>query len=96
MSWFTVILGDIAEGAYTSIGDVDTSSASKAAPTLLKKLALLKTISQDLGSAAAVAFVAQHDDQLGPFAQQIVDAVNGKAIAEAVSIVVGLLGIIGN
>ncbi|MDR3709741.1 MAG: hypothetical protein P4L33_15700 [Capsulimonadaceae bacterium] len=95
MGWFTVVLGEIAEASYSSIGDIDLSSASNASATLLKKLLIVKTISQDMGSAQAVAFLGAHDDQLGPFAQQVVDAVNAKSISDAVSGVIVLLGIVG-
>jgi len=90
MSLFTQIAGTALEAAYESIGTTDTSSTAAAEKTILQKLGLVKLISQDLGSAKAVDFLQAHDTVLGPYAQDVVNAVNGSS-SSAVNVVLALI-----
>lgn len=90
MSLITTLIGDALEGVYGQVGSINLTNPTTALYTISAKLILIKAISQDLGSGAATTFLAGADTQLGPFATQVVDAVNGNE-SGAAAVVLSLL-----
>ena len=89
-NFWTQLLVSIDEGAYEVSGKIDLSNEPASIKTLGIKLGEIKALSQLGGEAGAVSFLQAHDSQLGPVAQQVVDALNGN-VSEAVTAILGLL-----
>lgn len=84
----TELIGFALEYEYTKIAAEPVTAGN-----IGTRILLVKGISQDEGSAAAVAFLTAHDTSLGPFAQQVVDAVNAKTVAQAIPEVLAIVGL---
>jgi len=77
MSFLTQLLGGVLESTYRTIESQSPTSTNASAEQLAVKLVIVKGIVQDLSTANAVTFLQGADPELGPIAQQVVDAING-------------------